>query len=92
MKTNFDLVESNSEDHHAILINSGPFQGVKYQYNWIKIPENIEESIGEDGNVPLSFHYEVLSNPHNHNTDSEEFQNEIGDILVTLASTELGGF
>ncbi|WP_292486521.1 hypothetical protein [Methanohalobium sp.] len=80
----FKLVESkNDENHHAILVTDERYRDVVYQYNWVKIPENVED-LDKDENVELSFHYEVIDNPHGYDVNSKEFGNLAGDILAEL--------
>tara|TARA_R110000765_G_scaffold275804_1_gene374050 strand:+ start:326 stop:496 length:171 start_codon:yes stop_codon:yes gene_type:complete len=45
----------------------------------------------EDGNLPMKFDYVIDKNYQNADTESQEFINHIGDILIQVMDQELNG-
>jgi hypothetical protein len=42
-----------------------------------------------DGTLPMKFNYDIIKNPENIDTNSQEFINYIGDILIELLEKQL---
>ncbi len=81
------FVERQDQDYASIKLTSGPFTDIIYHYGNVQFAK--EEN--EDGNLPMKFDYTVDKNYQNADTDSQEFINHIGDILVTVMDQELNG-
>ena len=81
------FVERQDQDYASIKLTSGPFTDIIYHYGNVQFAK--EEN--EDGNLPMRFDYTVDKNYQNADTDSQEFINHIGDILVTVMDQELNG-
>ena len=80
------FVEKPGEDFTGLKLISGPFSSIVYHYGKVGFrPES--ESI--DGALPMVFDYTVMENKIEADTDSQEFVNHIGDILVVLLDEEL---
>ena len=81
------FVEKQDQDFASIKLTSGPFTDIIYHYGNVQFAK--EEN--EDGNLPMKFDYTVDKNYQNADTDSQEFINHIGDILITVMDQELNG-
>tara|TARA_R110000737_G_scaffold97458_1_gene131591 strand:+ start:276 stop:581 length:306 start_codon:yes stop_codon:yes gene_type:complete len=84
MKYKFD--DSSNTEPVPIIITEGTYEGVSYQYGSIRFDE-------EEEHMKLVFDYDIIENPSSFSNDelesSEEFHNEIGDILVNVIGNEL---
>jgi len=60
-------------------MKNNDYEGVKFYFEYAKVDE------APDGQVSLSFHYQVVSNPMNIDYENDvDFKNILGDILVSL--------
>jgi len=80
------FVEKPGEDFTALKLISGPFASIVYHYGKVGFRP---ESEAIDGVLPMVFDYTVIENRIEADTDSQEFINHIGDILVVLLDDEL---
>ena len=80
------FVEKPGEDFTALKLISGPYASIVYKYGKVGFRP---ESEAVDGQLPMVFDYTVIENKINADTDSQEFINHIGDILVILLDEEL---
>ena len=75
------FVEKPGEDFTGIKLISGPYASIVYKYGNVGFaPES--EKVGDK--LPMKFDYTVIENKIDANTDSQEFINHIGDVLVVL--------
>ena len=82
------FVEKQGEDFTGIKLISGPFADIVYKYGNVGFaPES--EKVGEM--LPMKFDYTVIENKIDADTDSQEFINHIGDVLVVVMEQELNG-
>ena len=81
------FVEKPGEDFTALKLISGPYASIVYKYG--KVGFRPEEEKTPDGALPMVFDYTIIENDINADTDSQEFINHIGDILVILLDEEL---
>ena len=65
---------------------SGPFASIVYKYGNVGFRP---ESEAIDGVLPMVFDYTIIENRIEADTDSQEFINHIGDILVVLLDEQL---
>ena len=80
------FVEVPGEDFTGLKLISGPYAGVVYIYGNVGFaPET--EAVGEK--LPMKFDYTIIENKIQADTDSQEFINHIGDILVVLLDEQL---
>ena len=80
------FVEKPGEDFTALKLISGPYASIVYKYGNVGFrPE--EEAV--NGQLPMVFDYTVIENKVNADTDSQEFIDHIGDILVVLLDEQL---
>jgi hypothetical protein len=85
MTVKYDLIEHDNsfhENHWAIKIAEGDYEGVTYQYDTVSINE-------EEGDVVLSFNTITLDNPKELDLTNDEFENIIGDILTSVIEEQL---
>ena len=80
------FVEKSGEDFTALKLISGPFASIVYKYGNVGFaPES--EKVGDK--LPMKFDYTVIENKIGADTDSQEFINHIGDILVVLLDEQI---
>ena len=85
-REDFVYVEKPGEDFTALKLISGPFASIVYKYGNVGFAP---ESEAIDGALPMKFDYTVIENRIEADTDSQEFINHIGDILVVLLDEQL---
>jgi len=85
MPVKYELIEHDNSyhnNHWAIRIQEGEYEGVAYQYDTVSINE-------EEGDVVLSFNTITLENPQEKDLKNDEFESIIGDILTTIIEDHL---
>ena len=80
------FVEKEGEDFTALKLISGPFASIVYHYGNVGFAP---ESEAINGALPMKFDYTVMENRIEADTDSQEFINHIGDILVVLLDEKM---
>ena len=85
-REDFVYVEKPGEDFTGLKLISGPFASIVYKYGNVGFRP---ESEAVDGVLPMVFDYTVIENNIEADTDSQEFINHIGDILVVLLDEKL---
>ena len=63
----------------------GQYEGIIYKYNNVKF----SQTEIENGELPLKFTYDIMTNPNNEDVKSNDFINYIGDILVECVEEQL---
>ena len=86
-REDYVFVEKPGEDFTALKLISGPFSSIVYKYGAVGIRPESEKR--PDGTLPMQFDYTVIENKIEADTDSQEFINHIGDILVVLLDEKL---
>ena len=86
-KEDYVFVEKPGEDFTALKLISGPYASIVYKYG--KVGFRPEEEKTPDGALPMVFDYTVIENNIGADTDSQEFVNHIGDVLVVLLDEQL---
>ena len=86
-REDYVFVEKPGEDFTAIKLISGPFADIVYKYGNVSFAPKEEEL--PDGTLPMKFDYTVIENRIMADTDSQEFINHIGDVLVVLLDDNL---
>ena len=80
------FVEKPGEDFTGIKLINGPYASIVYKYGNVGFaPES--EAVG--GALPMRFDYTVIENDIEADTDSQEFIDHIGDILVVLLEEQM---
>ena len=85
-REDFVYVEKHGEDFTGLKLISGPFASIVYKYGNVGFRP---ESEAVDGALPMVFDYTVIENKIEADTDSQEFINHIGDILVVLLEEQM---
>jgi len=80
------FVEKPGEDFTGLKLISGPFASIVYKYGNVGFAP---ESEAINGALPMKFDYTVMENRIEADTDSQEFINHIGDILVVLLDEKM---
>ena len=80
------FVEKEGEDFTALKLISGPFASIVYHYGNVGFAP---ESEAVDGALPMKFDYTIIENRIEADTDSQEFVNHLGDILVVLLEEQI---
>ena len=80
------FVEKPGEDFTGLKLISGPFASIVYKYGNVGFaPES--EAVG--GALPMRFDYTIIENDIEADTDSQEFIDHIGDVLVILLEEQM---
>ena len=86
----FIYVEAKNEDWTAIKLSeiTGKYSKTIYKYGKVSIDE---KNVDEDGSLPLTFEYDVLSSdiPESELNEDSEFKNLIGNILMYILEEQL---
>ena len=86
-REDYVFVEKPGEDFTALKLISGPFASIIYKYGKVGFRPESEKT--PEGALPMVFDYTIIENKIDADTDSQEFINHIGDILVVLLDEEL---
>tara|TARA_R110002153_G_scaffold5873_17_gene27168 strand:+ start:1862 stop:2182 length:321 start_codon:yes stop_codon:yes gene_type:complete len=79
------FAQKQGDDFSCIKLTEGVYKDIVYKYNHVKF----SQTENEDGEIPLKFTFDILSNPSKASIDTEEFKVYIGDILVELVEEQL---
>ena len=85
-REDYVFVEKPGEDFTGLKLISGPFASIVYKYGNVGFRP---ESEAIDGALPMVFDYTIIENNIEADTDSQEFINHIGDVLVFLLDEKL---
>ena len=88
MSKNYTFVSKSDDDWASVMIKDGKYEGIIYQYGKV----SVAESEDENGNMPLSFKYNIIDYSGHNQEDLEssvEFKNTLGDILVEILDEQL---
>jgi hypothetical protein len=85
-REDYVFVEKHGEDFTGLKLISGPFASIVYKYGNVGFAPETE---AVDGQLPMKFDYTIIENKIEADTDSQEFINHIGDVLVVLLDEEL---
>ena len=80
------FVEKPGEDFTGLKLINGPFASIVYKYGNVGFRP---ESEAINGVLPMVFDYTVIENKIEADTDSQEFVDHIGDILVILLEEQM---
>ena len=86
-REDFVYGDKPGEDFTALKLISGPYASIVYKYGKVGFRPESEKT--PDGALPMVFDYTIIENNIGADTDSQEFINHIGDILVILLDEEL---
>ena len=80
------FVEKPGEEFTGIKLISGPYASIAYKYGNVAFAPETE---AVDGALPMKFDYTIIENKIQADTDSQEFIDHIGDILVVLLDEKM---
>ena len=90
------FVEKPGEDFTALKLISGPFASIVYHYGQVGFDTvdnttSMSSKFGTQntGIAAMKFDYTIMENRIEADTDSQEFINHIGDILVVLLDEKM---
>jgi hypothetical protein len=86
MQVKYELIEHDNsfhQNHWAIKLLEGEYEGVSYQYDTVSFNQE------PDGSVVLSFNTITLENPNEVDLTNPEFETTIGDILVSIIEEQM---
>ena len=86
-REDYVFVEKPGEDFTALKLISGPFASIVYKYGNVGFRPESEKT--PDGALPMVFDYTIIENHIEADTDSQEFIDHIGDILVVLLDEQI---
>lgn len=72
-----------NENVQALKILNGKYRQVVFTYGKVKVKE-------ENGFAKVSFTYDVITNPGGLETDTDEFRDLLGDILLDVMNQNIG--
>ena len=81
----YAFAQRQGDDFSCIKIMDGQYEGIIYKYNNVKF----SSTENENGEIPLKFTYDVMTNPNNEDVKSNDFRYYIGDILVECVEEQL---
>ena len=81
------FVEKPGEDFTALKLISGPYASIVYKYGNVGFADESKKT--PEGALPMQFDYTVIENNIMADTDSQEFIDHIGDILVVLLDEQV---
>ena len=79
------FAQKEGDDFSCIKLTEGDYKNVVYKYSHVKF----SQTENADGEIPLKFTFDILSNPNKASIDTEEFKVYIGDILIELIEEQL---
>ena len=86
-EVDYVFVEKQNQEMASLKLISGPYADIIYHYGNVQFAKEEDEN----GNLPMKFDYTIDQNFVSANTDSQEFINHIGDILIQVMDQELNG-
>jgi len=79
------FVQKDGDDFTCIKLIEDKYLNVVYKYGKVAFAKDEKP----DGTLPMKFDYDIIKNPNEVDTNSQEFINYIGDILVELLEKQL---
>ena len=79
------FVQKDGDDFTCIKLIEDKYLNVVYKYGKVAFAKDERP----DGTLPMKFDYDIIKNPNEIDTNSQEFINYIGDILVELLEKQL---
>ena len=86
-REDYVFVEKPGEDFTALKLISGPYASIVYKYGNVGFADESKKT--PEGALPMQFDYTVIENNIMADTDSQEFIDHIGDILVVLLDEQV---
>ena len=84
-KIKYLFVQKEGDDFTCIKLVDDKYLNIVYKYGKLAFAKDERP----DGTLPMKFDYTVIKNPDDVDTNSQEFINYIGDILIELLDKQL---
>ena len=84
-KIKYLFVQKEGDDFTCITLVEDKYLNIVYKYGKLAFAKDERP----DGTLPMKFDYTVIKNPDDVDTNSQEFINYIGDILIELLDKQL---
>lgn len=84
-KTRYLFVQKEGDDFTCIKLIEDKYIGIVYKYGNV----GFAKEPTPEGKLPMKFDYTVFKNPENIDTNTQEFIDYIGDILIELLEKQL---
>ena len=81
----YAFAQRQGDDFSCIKILDGRYEGIIYKYNNVKF----SQTENANGELPLKFTYDIMTNPNSEDIKSDDFRQYIGDILVECVEEQL---
>ena len=81
----YAFAQRKEDDFSCIKLLEGRYEGIIYKYDQVKF----STTENADGQIPLKFTYDIMTNPNKEDVKSDDFRNYIGDILVECVEEQL---
>ena len=81
----YAFAQRQGDDFSCIKILDGQYEGIIYKYNNVKF----SQTENANGELPLKFTYDIMTNPNNQDIKSSDFRQYIGDILIECVEEQL---
>ena len=79
------FAQRQGDDFSCIKLLEDQYEGIIYKYNQVKF----STTENANGQIPLKFTYDIMTNPNKEDVKSDDFRNYIGDILVECVEEQL---
>ena len=86
-REDYVFVEKPGEDFTALKLISGPYASIVYKYGNVGFADESKKT--PEGALPMQFDYTVIENNILADTDSQDFIDHLGDILVVLLDEQM---
>ena len=86
-REDYVFVEKSNEDFTALKLISGPYASIVYKYGNVGFADESKKTA--EGALPMRFDYTIIENGIMADTDSQDFIDHIGDILVVLLEEQM---
>jgi hypothetical protein len=84
-KIKYLFVQKDGDDFTCIKLVEDKYLNVVYKYGKVAFAKDE----GPNGTLPMKFNYDIIKNPNEVDTNSQEFIDYIGDILIELLEKQL---
>jgi len=84
-KNKYVFAQKDGADQSSIKIVEEKYKDVIFNFGTVGFAKEPNES----GELPMKFDYTILKNPNDIDTESQEFVNFVGDILVELLEKQI---
>jgi len=81
----YAFAQRKEDDFSCIKLLEGRYEGIIYKYDQVKF----STTENADGQIPLKFTYDIMTNPNKEDVKSDDFRNYIGDILIECVEEQL---